>query len=46
MQAIENDGWPDVLRHPNPDNYSTQLVFVVAIERDAYFVPFVEEDDH
>ena len=43
--AIEADGLLDVLRHPNPDKYPRQSVFVVTIDDYAYFVPFVEEPD-
>ena len=44
--AIEADGLLDELRHPNPDKYPNQLVFVVALDDYAYLVPYVEETDY
>ena len=43
--AIEADGLLDELRHPNPDKYPNQSVFVVALDDYAYLVPYVEETD-
>ena len=44
--AIEADGLLDILRHPNPDRYPNQRVFVVAVDQYVYLVPFVEETDY
>jgi hypothetical protein len=44
--AIEADGLLDELRHPNPDKYPNQFVFVVALDDYAYLVPYVEEADY
>jgi uncharacterized DUF497 family protein len=44
--AIEVDGLLDILRHSNPDKYPNQRVFVVAVEKYVYLVPFVEEAEH
>lgn len=44
--AIEADGLVDELRHPNPDKYPNQFVFVVALDEYAYLVPYVEETDY
>lgn len=44
--AIEADGLRDIVVHPNLGRYPRQRMFVVAIERYAYLVPFVEEADH
>ena len=44
--AIEADGLLDELRHPNPDKYPNQFVFVVALDEYAYLVPYVEETDY
>ena len=44
--AIEADGLLDELRHPNPDKYPNQFVFVVALDDYAYLVPYVEETDY
>ena len=43
--AIEADGLLDELRHPNPDKYPNQSVFVVALDDYSYLVPYVEETD-
>jgi hypothetical protein len=43
--AIESGGLLDVLAHPNQARYPRQRVLVVALERYAYLVPFVEERD-
>ena len=44
--AIEAGGLLDELRHPNPDKYPNQLVFVVVLDDYAYLVPYVEEVDY
>ena len=44
--AIEADGLLDELRHPNPDKYPNQFVFVVVLDDYAYLVPYVEEVDY
>ena len=48
--AIEADGLLDELRHPNPDKYPNQSVFVVALDAYVYLLPIVktavEEPDH
>ncbi len=44
--AIEADGLLDIVVRPNLGRYPRQRMFVVAIERYAYLVPFVEEADH
>ena len=44
--AIEADGLFDVLRHPNPNKYPNQSVFVVALDDYVYLVPYVEEKDY
>ena len=43
--AIETDGIVDVIRHPNPEKYPSQRIFVIAIKNYAYLIPFVEETD-
>ena len=40
--AIEADGLLDELRHPNPDKYPTQSVFVVTLDAYVYLVPIVK----
>ncbi len=45
MLAIEADGLLDIVTHSNPRKYPNQRMFIVAIERYAYLVPFVEEAD-
>lgn len=44
--AIEADGLLDELRHPNPENYPNQSVFVVALDDYVYLVPYIEEPDY
>ena len=44
--AIETDGLLDIVVHSNLNKYPRQWMFVVAVERYAYLVPFVEEADH
>lgn len=41
--AIEADGLIDELRHPNPEKYPNQSVFVVALDDYVYLVPYVDE---
>lgn len=41
--AIEADGLLDELRHPNPEKYPNQSVFVVALDDYVYLVPYVDE---
>ena len=43
--AVEADGLLDVVAHVNPGKYPNRRMFVVAVERYAYLVPFVEEAD-
>lgn len=44
--AIEADGLLDELRHPNPDKYPNQSVFVVALDGYVYLAPYVEEPNY
>ncbi len=44
--AIEADGLLDELRHPNPEKYPNQSVFVVTLDAYVYLVPYVEEPDY
>lgn len=44
--AIETGGLMDVLPHPNPTQYPRQRILVVELDRYAYLVPFVEEEDY
>jgi hypothetical protein len=44
--AIEADGLLDELRHPNPEKYPNQSVFVVALDGYVYLVPYVVESDY
>lgn len=41
--AIEADGLLDELRHPNPEKYPGQFIFVIALDDYVYLVPYVEE---
>lgn len=44
--AIEADSLLDVVRHSNLGKYPKQRMFIVAVEKYAYLVPFVEEVDY
>jgi uncharacterized DUF497 family protein len=44
--AIESGALLDILAHPNPEKYPRQRILVVAHDRYACLVPFVEEDDY
>ena len=44
--AIEAAGLLDDLRHPNPDKYPNQSVFVVTLDAYVYLVLYVEELDY
>ena len=41
--AIEADGLLDEFRHPNPEKYPGQFIFVIALDGYVYLVPYVEE---
>ncbi len=41
---IERGGLLDILKHPNPDRYGGQRIFVVRREDYVYLVPFVEDE--
>jgi len=43
--CIENDQLLDILEHPNPEKYSDQKLFVVALDNYAYIVPFVRRGE-
>lgn len=42
--AIASGDLIDRLRHPNPEKYPNQMVFLVKIEDYVYSVPFIEDD--
>lgn len=43
--AIASGDLIDRLRHPNPEKYPNQMVFLVKIEDYVYSVPFIEDDE-
>ena len=43
--AIASGDLIDRLRHPNPEKYPNQMVFLVKIEEYVYSVPFIEDDE-
>lgn len=43
--AIASGDLVDRLKHPNPEKYSNQMVFLVKIEDYIYAVPFVEDKE-
>lgn len=44
--AVEAGNLLDILRHSNTGRYPNQRVLVVEVERYAYLVPFVEEEEY
>lgn len=42
---IEKGFLLDVLKHPNPEKYPGQKIFVVQVEAYVYLVPFIESED-
>ncbi|HVT05447.1 MAG TPA: toxin [Thermoanaerobaculia bacterium] len=42
LEAIASGGLVDVLKHPNPERYENQRIFVVRRADYVYLVPFVE----
>jgi hypothetical protein len=43
--AIVSGDLIDRIRHPNPDKYPNQKIFLVKIDNYIYSVPFVEDDN-
>jgi len=43
--AIVSGDLIDLVKHPNPDKYPNQTVFLVKIEDYIYSVPYVEDDE-
>ncbi|MFW5426819.1 MAG: toxin [Methylophagaceae bacterium] len=43
--ALQSGGFVDDISHPNKAKYSSQRMFIVAIEDYAYLVPYVENDE-
>ncbi|MBI5848891.1 MAG: DUF4258 domain-containing protein [Nitrospirae bacterium] len=43
--AIASGDLLDRMRHPNPDKYPNQKVFLVRIENYVYSVPYVEDSE-
>ena len=43
--ALEGKKLLDILEHPNKQKYKNQEIFVVEIDRYAYYVPFEETGD-
>jgi hypothetical protein len=41
---IERGDLLDILKHPNPDRYAGQRIFVVQREDYVYLLPFVEDE--
>ncbi len=43
--AIESGDLIDRVKHPNPEKYPNQKVFLVKIEDYIYSIPYVEDDE-
>ena len=44
--SVESGGLLDIVDHPNPDKYPRQKVMVISIDKYAYLVPYVDEDEY
>lgn len=44
LVAIEDDGFLDILEHPNKIKYPNQKILIVKILNYAYIVPFIEDE--
>ena len=42
---IEKEQILTIIKHPNPDKYPGQKIYVITIDNYAYLVPFVETDN-
>ena len=42
---INHGGLLNTIEHPNQDHYFGQKIFIVDIEKYAYIIPFVEDDN-
>ena len=45
VMHIEKGDLLDILQHPNQSKYPNQLILVVAINDDAYLVPFIQDEE-
>jgi uncharacterized DUF497 family protein len=45
VMHIEKGDLLDILQHPNQSKYPNQLTLVVAINDDAYLVPFIQDEE-
>ena len=45
LLAIVSGNLVDRVKHPNPEKYPNQRVFLVKIENYVYSVPYVEDDE-
>ena len=45
LVTIDEDGILDIVEHPNKKKYPNQKVFIVEIDRYAYLVPFIEDEE-
>lgn len=44
VQAINQDQLVDIVKHPNPERYPNQYIFIIQIKDYIYCVPFVEDE--
>ncbi len=45
LRKIEEGKLLDDIKHPNPDSYPNQKIFIVELEGYAYFIPYIEDKD-
>jgi uncharacterized DUF497 family protein len=43
--CIMHDGLLDIIEHPNKSKYPNQKILIVDIDKYAYLVPYVEDDE-
>ncbi len=45
LQAIQAKQVLDIIEHPDQTKYSSQRIFIIAMNEYVYLVPFVEDDE-
>ena len=45
VATLIEDGFLDIVKHPNEKKYAHQKMFVVNVDNYVYLVPFVEDDE-
>lgn len=45
LQAVDNDKVLDIVEHHNLEKYPNQMLFIVEMNDDVYYVPFVKDEE-